>query len=73
MRSSRFIFTILIALVTALGTFSLVGCGGDEQASESQTASASQSAESSAAQDEGDSEDDEQDNCYGDDLPVQNK
>jgi hypothetical protein len=74
--ASRFALTILIAIVTSLGAFSLVGCGGDDQSSQNQS-SASQAAdssaatsESSAAEDEGD---DEQDNCYGDDLPAVKK
>ena len=50
---SRSLFTILIALILAMGTFTLVGCTNDPQPSQ-----ASQDA------------DDDQDNCYGDDLPA---
>ena len=59
MHAGRFALTILLAIIMSLGTFTLVGCGGDDQSSQSQ-ASASQG-------------DDEQDNCYGDDLPAVKK
>ena len=70
MLARRFALTLMLSLVMALGAVSLSGCGGDEQDSQSQQASASQAAESSAANDSSAAADDEQDNCYGDDLPA---
>lgn len=66
---TRFTFTILIALITCLGSFALVGCTDDSQQSQS---SASQTTESTAS-DDSSSSDDDQDNCYGDDLPAVKK
>ena len=74
MLARRFALTIMLAFVMAFGAVSLSGCGGDEQDSQSQQASASQAADSSAAEDNSaSSDDDEQDNCYGDDLPAVKK
>ncbi|MDO4400609.1 MAG: hypothetical protein Q4D27_06645 [Coriobacteriia bacterium] len=73
MQAKRFALTILIVIITALGAFSLVGCGGDEQPAQSQETTASQAAESSASEDSSAADDDEQDNCYGDDLPAVKK
>jgi hypothetical protein len=53
---SRIALIFLIAVVTSLGAFTLSGCGGDDQ--QSQSASSAASASGS------------QDNCYGNDLPA---
>lgn len=67
---TRFTFTILIAIITSLGAFALVGCTDDNQQSQSATTQATEgTSESSEAADEGD----EQDDCYGDDLPAVKK
>lgn len=74
----RFTLSLVIALSTCLGAFALVGCGGSS--AESSAASASEQAasteaadtSSSASSDEADGEE-EQDNCYGDDLPAVKK
>lgn len=67
---TRFTFTILIAIITSLGAFALVGCTDDNQQNQSATTQAAEgTSESSEAADEGD----EQDDCYGDDLPAVKK
>ena len=69
---TRFTFTILIAIITSLGAFALVGCGGDEQPSQSAATQAAESSSASADSSSADSDDD-QDNCYGNDLPAVKK
>lgn len=70
----RLALSLAIALSTCLGAVALVGCGGSstqsstesasEQAASTETAASSDSSASDGAEDE------EQDNCYGDDLPA---
>ena len=78
---ARITASALIALAMCFGAFALVGCGGSSSqggASASAESSASASEAASTAADEGSDqsasdasdEDDEQDNCYGDDLPA---
>ena len=66
---SRFTFAILIAIITSLGAFALVGCTDDTQQSQS-SAAQTESASSEAADSQSTDDDEEQDNCYGDDLPA---
>jgi osmotically-inducible protein OsmY len=54
---SRIALIFLIAVVTSLGAFTLSGCGGDDQQSQSASSAASSASGS-------------QDNCYGNDLPA---
>jgi len=65
---TRFTFTILIAIITSLGAFALVGCTDDSQ---QQSESAAAQTESTTA--DASSSDDDQDNCYGNDLPAVKK
>ena len=78
---TRFALALLIALATCAGSAVLVGCGGSASSSSAATseqsasteasgdsASADAAASDSAAAD--DADDEEQDNCYGDDLPA---
>ena len=65
---TRFTFTILIAIITSLGAFALVGCTDDSQ---QQSESAAAQTESTTA--DTSSSDDDQDNCYGNDLPAVKK
>ena len=69
---SRIALTALIVLATCLGSFALVGCGGSSAASAESEAASSASAASAdaAASAADDAEDEDQDNCYGDDLPA---
>jgi len=71
---SRFTFTILLAIVTSLGAFALAGCtdGGQQSQSASTEAAQSESTASDAA-DSSSADDEEQDNCYGNDLPAVKK
>jgi hypothetical protein len=69
---TRFTFTILIAIITSLGAFALVGCTDDNQQNQS-TSAQSQTAETESSDAASDSGDDDQDNCYGDDLPAVKK
>ena len=75
---SRTALSVLLALATCFGAFALVGCGGSAPSSSAASVSA-QSAEASsqsAAATDGtgsasdDADDEEQDNCYGDDMPA---
>ncbi len=56
----RTLFAALLVLAMGASAVTFVGCGGN---SDSQSAASEQQASS-------DSADDEQDNCYGDDLPA---
>ena len=63
MRSSKSkIAAIMLCLMLAFGTLALAGCGGGGNADQADKGSAT------ATQQSGD----EQDNCYGDDLPAVN-
>lgn len=65
---SRFTLAFLLAIATSLGAFALVGCTDDSQQSQS---TAAQSESTAADNDSSASADDEeQDNCYGNDLPA---
>lgn len=68
---TRFTLTLLIAIVTSLGAFALVGCTDGGQPAQDSASQAQQSASSDAQS--SDAGDDEQDNCYGDDLPAVKK
>ena len=84
---SRIALSALIALATCFGAFALAGCGNttstqaesasaqsaDAAASAASADTASADAAASDAAASGDAADDEdQDNCYGDDLPARN-
>ena len=67
---TRFTFTILVAIITSLGAFALVGCTDDNQ---QQSQSAATQTTESTSESSDTSGDDDQDNCYGNDLPAVKK
>jgi hypothetical protein len=67
---TRFTFTLLIAIITSLGAFALVGCTDDSQ--QQSESAATQTTESSTESTDA-SSDDDQENCYGNDLPAVKK
>ncbi len=72
---SRFALSLLIAIATCTGAFALVGCGGSASSSAAPAASAQSASAEAASTDAASSaadtaDDEEQDNCYGDDLPA---
>ena len=77
-RSLKNVTALALAAVLAAGALSLAGCGEQEQQGttvQSAAPAASDQAASNASSDSSASTDQasgEQDNCYGDDLPVIN-
>lgn len=61
----RFTYALLIAIVALFGAFALAACTDDAPQAQSASEQAQDAASAGA--------DDEQDNCYGDDLPAVKK